>query len=93
MITERPINRGEVILNARVIGGVQMIDHGEADDKITAVLREGPFWSHVTEVDMIPKILRDRLRHYLRRINVRPGCRKPRDFRHLVANVFQPVMK
>jgi inorganic pyrophosphatase len=64
VITERPINRGEVILNARVIGGVQMIDRGEADDKIIAVLHEDRFWSHVTEVDMIPEILRDRLRHY-----------------------------
>ena len=38
VITERPINRGEVILRARVIGGVQMVDGGEADDKIIAVL-------------------------------------------------------
>jgi len=64
VITERPINRGEVILHARVIGGVQMIDHGEADDKIIAVLHEDQFWSHVTSVDQVRSVLLDRLRHY-----------------------------
>lgn len=64
VITERPINRGEVILHARVIGGVQMIDHGEADDKIIAVLHEDQFWSYAKSIDQIPQVLRDRLRHY-----------------------------
>ena len=64
VITERPINRGEVILRARVIGGVQMIDGGEADDKIVAVLHEDPFWKHVEDLDQIPEALVDRLHHY-----------------------------
>jgi len=64
VITERPINRGEVILRARVIGGVQMVDGGEADDKIIAVLQEDRFWHDVTDVDQIPEALVDRLHHY-----------------------------
>lgn len=64
VITERPINRGEVILHARVIGGVQMIDQGEADDKIIAILHEDRFWAHVSSIDKVPQVLRDRLRHY-----------------------------
>lgn len=64
VITERPINRCEVILHARVIGGVQMIDQGEADDKIIAVLHEDHFWSHVNSVEQVRKVLLDRLRHY-----------------------------
>jgi inorganic pyrophosphatase len=64
VITERPINRGEVILRARVIGGVQMIDSGEADDKIVAVLHEDRFWSHVNNISEVPTPLRDRLQHY-----------------------------
>jgi len=51
VITERPINRGEVILRARIIGGVQLVDTGEADDKIVAVLDEDQFWGHVTELE------------------------------------------
>ncbi len=64
VITERPINRGEVILRARVIGGVQMIDSGEADDKIIAVLHEDRFWAHINSIDQVPTPLRDRLHHY-----------------------------
>ncbi|MEE9367242.1 MAG: inorganic pyrophosphatase [Pontiella sp.] len=64
VITERPINRGEVILRARVIGGVQMIDGGEADDKIIAVLHEDRFWGEVNNIDQIPEALVDRLHHY-----------------------------
>lgn len=64
VITERPINRGEVILRARVIGGVQMVDGGEADDKIIAVLQEDRFWRDVQDIDQIPEALLDRLHHY-----------------------------
>jgi len=64
VITERPINRGEVILKARVIGGIQMIDNGEADDKIIAVLENDAVWSHVNDIDEVPPIFVERLRHY-----------------------------
>ncbi|MBC8206051.1 MAG: inorganic pyrophosphatase [Kiritimatiellales bacterium] len=73
VITERPINRGEVILRARVIGGVQMIDGGEADDKIIGVLHEDRFWSHVNSLDQIPETLRDRLQHYFETYKLTPG--------------------
>src|SRR5690554_933925 len=48
VISERPINKSEIILNARVVGGIQMIDGGEADDKIIAVLAKDNFWGGVT---------------------------------------------
>ena len=64
VITERPINRGEVILRARVIGGLQMVDNGEADDKIIAVLDNDPFWKSANDVGDISPALLERLRHY-----------------------------
>jgi inorganic pyrophosphatase len=73
VMTERPINRGEVILRARVIGGVQMIDCGEADDKIIAVLHEDRFWAHVNDLSQIPETLRDRLHHYFETYKLTPG--------------------
>ncbi len=76
VITERPINRGEVILRARVIGGVQMIDGGEADDKIVAVLHEDRFWSHVESIDQIPEALLERLRHYFETYKLSPGSKE-----------------
>ena len=38
VLSERAITRSEIIVTARVIGGLQMIDAGEADDKIIGVL-------------------------------------------------------
>ncbi len=73
VITERPINRGEVILRARVIGGIQMIDNGEADDKIIAVLDNDQFWSNANEIDDIPPALLERLRHYFETYKLVPG--------------------
>src|SRR5512142_2208465 len=44
VLSERPITRSEVILTARIVGGIHMVDHGEADDKIVAVLHNATFW-------------------------------------------------
>ncbi len=73
VMTERPISRGEVILRARVIGGVQMIDGDRADDKIIAVLHEDRFWEDVSDISQIPKALLDRLHHYFETYKSTPG--------------------
>jgi inorganic pyrophosphatase len=73
VITERPINRGEVILKARVIGGMQMVDNGEADDKIIAILDNDQFWQHVNDISEIPHALLERLRHYFETYKLVPG--------------------
>ena len=73
VITERPINRSEVILKARVIGGIQMVDRDEADDKIIAVLDNDEFWKKVKDIsDMSPALL-DRLKHYFETYKLSPG--------------------
>jgi len=64
VVSERPINKAEVILHARVVGGIQMIDHGDADDKIVAVLENDSFWGDVTDISELPNVLVERLRHY-----------------------------
>ncbi|MDA3831890.1 MAG: inorganic pyrophosphatase [Spirochaetales bacterium] len=73
VITERPINRGEVILRSRVIGGLQMVDHGEADDKIIAVLDNDQFWKEAKDITDIPPALLERLRHYFATYKLVPG--------------------
>ena len=73
VITERPINRSEVILKERVIGGIQMVDRDEADDKIIAVLDNDEFWKKVKDIsDMSPALL-DRLKHYFETYKLSPG--------------------
>ena len=64
VISERPIARSEVILSARVIGGFQMVDGGDADDKILAVLASDAIWGSVSRIADLPGALVERLRHY-----------------------------
>jgi inorganic pyrophosphatase len=64
VVSERPIARAEVLLNAHVVGGLPMLDGGEADDKIIAVLENDPLWSKVADVADLPEAFVDRLRHY-----------------------------
>jgi inorganic pyrophosphatase len=73
VLSERPISRSEVILEARVIGGIHMIDHDEADDKIIAVLNNDTFWEKVKDVRDIPEVLLERLRHYFATYKLTPG--------------------
>ena len=73
VVSERPINRSEVILNARVVGGLEMVDGGEADDKIIAVLQNDSFWDDVDDLDGLPVGLVERLRHYFLTYKRFPG--------------------
>jgi inorganic pyrophosphatase len=66
VISERPINVGEVILKARVVGGLPMLDNHEADDKIIAIMDNDGMWEKVHDVSDLPTILVNRLRHYFR---------------------------
>jgi inorganic pyrophosphatase len=64
VVSERPITRAEVILTARVIGGLPMLDAREADDKIVAVLANDAIWGDVQDLNELPAPLVERLRHY-----------------------------
>ena len=64
VISERPITNPETIVKARVVGGLPMLDNNEADDKIIAVLQNDAMWSDVSDIDELPTVLVDRLRHY-----------------------------
>lgn len=64
VISERPINRAEILLTAVVVGGLQMVDGDEADDKIIAVLKNDYVWGETEDVKDLPSILVERLRHY-----------------------------
>ncbi|MFQ5780649.1 MAG: inorganic pyrophosphatase [Nitrospiria bacterium] len=73
VFSERPITKSEVILNARVIGGLPMLDGGEADDKIVAVLANDNLWSGIKSIAEFPDILVERLRHYFMTYKLIPG--------------------
>ena len=57
----------------RVIGGLQMVDKGEADDKIIAVLHNDEFWKKATDITEMSSALLARLRHYFETYKRVPG--------------------
>jgi len=73
VISERPISQPEIILNAKVVGGLQMIDNGEADDKIIAVLGNDNLYAHIEDISELPDIYVERLRHYFSTYKLIPG--------------------
>ena len=73
VLSERPITRAEVLLTARVVGVIRMIDRGEADDKLVAVLHNDPFFEGVEEVSDLHPLLVGRLQHYFETYKLTPG--------------------
>lgn len=71
--SERHINRSDIILSARVVGGIQMIDDGEADDKIIAILDGDNVWGDVQDISDLPAIKVERLQHYFSTYKLQPG--------------------
>lgn len=80
VLSERPIDRAEVILSARVVGGLHMIDHGEADDKIISVLSNDSYYAGVENVNDLPDVLIERLRHYFGTYKLVPGKKESNVF-------------
>lgn len=73
VLTDRPISRGEILLEARPIGGLRMVERGEADDKIIAVLLGDPAYGDLADVTQLPRAVVDRLRHYFLTYKTIPG--------------------
>lgn len=73
VFSERMITRSDILLKARVVGGIQMIDDGEADDKIVAVLTGDNIWGNVQDIADLPPIKVERLQHYFSTYKMVPG--------------------
>ena len=64
VITERGVNRGNILAEAIPVGGFRMIDGGEADDKIIAVLKGDQAYGDIKDVADLPKMVVDRVKHF-----------------------------
>ena len=73
VISERPINRADILVHTRVIGGLQCVDGDEADDKILAVLENDNMYGTVNDITELPSVLIERLRHYFGTYKMVPG--------------------
>lgn len=78
VLTERVISHGDILLHAKPIGGFRMIDSGEADDKIIAVLKDDSVYGSYNDVSEVPKKVLDRLQHYFLTYKDIPGSGEER---------------
>lgn len=58
------------LVEATVIGNMQMIDNGEKDDKIIAVATKDPSVNHYTNIDSLPAHFKAVLRNYFEQYKV-----------------------
>jgi inorganic pyrophosphatase len=73
VLTEKSLAHGNLLLPARPIGGLRMIDGNEADDKIIAVLENDLAFGEFTEMQQVPKSIVERLQHYFLSYKQRPS--------------------
>jgi inorganic pyrophosphatase len=64
VFSEKVFSHGDVLLRARPIGGLRVIDRDEADDKILAVLEGDVAFGHLRDVADLPFAQIARLEHY-----------------------------
>lgn len=73
VLTEKVISHGDVIIRAIPIGGFCMIDQGQADDKIVAVMSSDGLYSQWQDISDCPTAFIDRLKHYFLTYKDLPG--------------------
>lgn len=76
VLTEKPIQHGDIMVRAVPIGGLRMIDGNESDDKIIAVLHRDALYGEWTDIAQCPESLIERLRHYFLTYKDIPGATK-----------------
>ncbi len=73
VLCEKTITHGDILCQAIPIGGFRLIDKGEADDKIIAVLKNDPIYGHLKDILDCPAPILERLRHYFLTYKNIPG--------------------
>lgn len=73
VLTEREVTHGDLIVEAVPIGGFRMIDGGEADDKIVAVLKNDSIYGQFADIADVPEPVVHRLLHYFLTYKEKPG--------------------
>ena len=86
VLTEKTFSHGDVLLKAIPSGGFRMVDRGQADDKVIAVLVDDGVFGDLRELSQIPDTLLDRLQHYFLTYKMGPhDSHRPID----IAEVYQ----
>ena len=78
MLTEKDVTHGDIIVNCRPIGGLRLLDHNQADDKIIAVLKNDAVYGGYNDIEDLPMEIVRRLVHYFTTYKDIPGDSKKR---------------
>ena len=73
VMTEKIVPHGDILLRARPIGGLRLLDRGEADDKIIAVLVGDALYGNYKELTELPESVIRRLEHFFLTYKQMPG--------------------
>ena len=73
VLSEHHIPRGDIILKAKPIGGLCLVDHDEADDKIIAVLTGDKVFEQYSDISQLPHGIIERFQHYFLTYKSLPG--------------------
>jgi inorganic pyrophosphatase len=83
ILTEKDVQHGDLLVRARPIGGFRMLDRGEADDKLIAVLYKDAVYGSYKDISDCPKLILDRLRHYFLTYKDIPGENRNCEITHI----------
>ena len=64
VLSQQRIDRADIVLSARVVGGIQLLDGGEADDKIVACLSSDKVFDYAKDIKNLPVAVVNRMLHY-----------------------------
>ena len=76
VLTEPTVTQRDILLQARPIGGLRMIDSNEADDKIIAVMNGDAAYGDWESIEDCPSSFIEKLRHYFLTYKQPPGSEK-----------------
>lgn len=83
VLSERNFLHNNILCEAKVIGGFRMIDGGEADDKIIAVLKGDQAYGNIDDLAEMPKMVIDRVRHFFLTYKDLDGAAKNVEITHV----------
>jgi inorganic pyrophosphatase len=74
VLSEKAFSHGGFLVRALPIGGLRVLDHGEADDKIIAVLVDDVAFGKLRDLAELPKAQVERLKHYFLTYKLAPDA-------------------
>jgi inorganic pyrophosphatase len=83
VLSEKTITHGDIIMQAVIIGGFRLIDKGEADDKIIAVMKADEVFEGWKDITDCTEAVIDRLKHYFLTYKNLPGEKPTCEITHI----------